>query len=119
MSRSPRIPRNRLQPHQVSEIRRLKAAGCTQTEIKRITGHSRTTIHQILTGKHSAANEKPTESAEDDVSSFFDGPIERCPQCGRRVHMPCMPCRVDSMMNTGQVVPSSIQEADRRQIART
>ncbi|PQO28728.1 helix-turn-helix domain-containing protein [Blastopirellula marina] len=107
--------RNRIEPSQISEIHRLRAAGRTQVEIQRITGISRTTIHRIL-NKDSADNESsPTDN---DAINYFDGPIERCPRCGRKVHMPCMPCRVDSMMASGQVRQTEIQETDRRQAAK-
>lgn len=108
--------RNRIESYQLAEIHRLRSAGRTQLEIQRITGISRTTIHRILSQQ--AAESLPEEPPEDDAINYFDGPVERCPRCGRKVHMPCMPCRVDSMMQSGQVKTSEIQEFDRRQVAR-
>ena len=116
MAKRTHPPRGRLQPHQIAEIRRLKKAGCTQMEIKRITGISRTTIHKILT-EHHPANDAPQPVEIDEVIRYFDGPIERCPRCGRKVHMPCMPCRIDSMTQAGKLPNSKIQADDRRQIA--
>lgn len=104
----------RLTPDLVAEIRRLKAAGCTQMEIKRITGISRTTIHLVVNGRRIA--EKPPAEPEEEANPYFDGPVERCPRCGRKVYMPCMACRVDSMLETGLTPSSPIQVHDRRQI---
>lgn len=118
MSRRIRNVRNRLQSHQIAEIHRLRESGCTQMEIKRITGISRTTIHLVLHGKHASAHAQENDQPIDDSTPFFNGPIERCPRCGRRVHMPCMACRVDSMIDSGQVERSEIQERDRRQVGR-
>ena len=116
MSRQ-RTPRNRLKSHQISEIHRLREAGHTQMEIKRITGISRTTIHQVLSGKHASMTSPQAKSEEVVDSSFFDGPIERCPHCGCRAHMPCLACKVKNMIDAGQIMRSEIQEKDRRQIA--
>ncbi|MBI1247842.1 helix-turn-helix domain-containing protein [bacterium] len=116
MSRQ-RASRNRLQSHQIAEIHRLRAAGHTQMEIKRITGISRTTIHHVLTGKHASMTTTKAEADQAPDSSFFDGPIERCPQCGCRAHMPCLACKVKNMIEKGQIVRSEIQETDRRKIA--
>ncbi|RCS46321.1 hypothetical protein DTL42_15230 [Bremerella cremea] len=106
--------RYRIEPSQIAEIHRLRASGRTKVDIQRITGISRTTIHKILNKSPDAQNDP---SSEKDAINYFDGPVERCPRCGRKVHMPCMPCRVDSMMASGQVPPSEIQEKDRRQVA--
>lgn len=106
--------RNRIESSQIAEIQRLHASGRTKVDIQRITGISRTTIHKILSQSAASQNQS---SSENDAINYFDGPVERCPRCGRKVHMPCMPCRVDSMMASGQVPPSEIQEKDRRQVA--
>ncbi|PQO45452.1 helix-turn-helix domain-containing protein [Blastopirellula marina] len=109
----------RITPEQIAEIRRLHSAGHTQRDIVQTTGISRTTIHRVLTDNHLVKHRKSaTDAEEGDSISYFDGPIERCPRCGRKVHMPCMPCRIDSMAACGQVPESTIQKADRRQIAR-
>ncbi|GAA4428350.1 helix-turn-helix domain-containing protein [Bremerella cremea] len=115
MSRRIRNSRNRLQSHQIAEVHRLRAAGHTHMEIKRQTGISRTTIHLILHGQHSSSHAQENNEPIDDSTPFFDGPIERCPRCGRRVHMPCMPCRISSMVDSGQLERSETDDRDRRQ----
>lgn len=107
MSTVRRTPdRRRLPPHLIEEVIRLRAAGNTQLEIKRKTGISRTSIHYIINGKRDF-----TQNADAEESlGLFDGPIERCPGCGRRVHMPCMPCRIESAMETER-----FSRPDRRQ----
>jgi len=107
MSSVRRTPdRRKLPPHLIEEVIRLRAAGDTQMEIKRKTGISRTSIHYILNGKRDSA--QPADAEES--LGLFDGPIERCPGCGRRVHMPCMPCRIESAVETER-----FWHSDRRQ----
>ncbi|MEX0794608.1 MAG: hypothetical protein WD045_15840 [Pirellulaceae bacterium] len=101
--------RRKLPPHIIEEVIRLRAAGQTQMEIKRKTGISRTSIHYILRGRPTADEASQARQAEETLG-LFDGPIERCPGCGRRVHMPCMPCRIESAVETER-----FSNPDRRQ----
>ena len=75
---------------QVDEVRRLLATGkYSQREISRMTEVSRGIVNSIAQGKR--PDRVPASKAEE--RGPFEGPIERCPECGGRVHMPCLFCQ--------------------------
>ena len=63
--------------------------------IARRVGVSRGTVQAIESGKRRIRDESPPKPEETAV--VFSGPAVRCPGCGRKVHLPCMACRVASM----------------------
>ena len=79
-----------IKQEQVDEIQRLLASGkYSQRKIAKITKVSRGTINAISQGKRS--DYVPAPKVEE--RGPFEGPIERCPECGGRVHMPCRFCQ--------------------------
>jgi transcriptional regulator with XRE-family HTH domain len=74
----------------VDEVRRLLATGkYSQREVSKMTEVSRGTVNKIAQGKRS--DQVPARKAEE--RGLFEGPIERCPECGGRVYMPCLFCQ--------------------------
>lgn len=69
-------------------VAELLANGLTQRRIAATVGVSRGTIVRISRGYRPQRHERHVEP-----DSFNTGPVERCPQCGDLVHVPCVKCR--------------------------
>jgi hypothetical protein len=80
----------------VEEVQRLLNQGLSQREVARKVGVSRGTVHAIASGKRLPLDPRRPHSA-DEPMEFPDGPTQRCPQCGSRVKMPCLACRVRAL----------------------
>ncbi|PHS00445.1 MAG: hypothetical protein COA78_23965 [Blastopirellula sp.] len=103
--------RTRLASHEVREVKKLLDQKVSQVEIKKITGISRMTIYKIKNGLRKETTDDHF-AGNPEHRAFFNGPVERCPGCGRKVHMPCLACKVDSLKRLERDRNS---ERDRRQ----
>lgn len=81
----------------LEQIRSLLAAGLTQREIERRTGVARNTIAKIARGTRPDYEARRRER-EARAMLQEAGPVERCPGCGAKVQMPCLACRINSML---------------------
>ena len=81
----------------IDEARRLLAEGkLSQRRIAQAIGISRATLSGIASGKRPdyEALRRARGQAEEPL-----GPVERCPTCGGKVHMPCRLCRVRAIQD--------------------
>jgi hypothetical protein len=80
----------------IDEIRRLlRDKKFSQRKIALRLGVSRGTVNSVATGKRPNCNKR-----EKNVENEFVPPSglpQRCPQCGARVMMPCLACRVRAL----------------------
>jgi len=75
----------------IHHIQQLLTEGTwSQRRIARLTGISRGTIAAVAQGRR-----RPHEPRADEGEEPL-GPVERCPECGAMVHMPCRACRIRS-----------------------
>jgi transposase-like protein len=75
---------------EVAAVRRGLEQGVSQRELAKRTGVARSTVARIASGARrdrSGPEDEPTESEA-------TGPVERCPECGGRVVVPCRGCAV-------------------------
>lgn len=82
-----------LKPHEVAEVKRLDALGVSGREIARRTGFARETVRKIISGRR-PDYEALRRMKKLEVEPLFGGEIGRCSECGARVYLPCLACRV-------------------------
>lgn len=83
-----------LSPAKVAEVEQLLAAGSlSQRAIARRAGVSRGTVAAIASGTR---RKKPPRPIAGPPFNITASPA-RCPQCGRRVHLPCWACAVEAI----------------------
>ena len=81
-----------LAPAVVVEIQRLLAEHqLSQRAIARQLGVSRGIIQLVAQGKRRVQAARPEQPS---LASRRSGPLQRCPGCGGRVHLPCLVCRL-------------------------
>lgn len=79
----------------IDEARRLLAEGkLSQRRIAQAIGISRATLSGIASGKRPDYEALRRARGQEEEPL---GPVERCPTCGGKVHMPCRLCRVRAM----------------------
>lgn len=79
----------------IEEARRLLAEGkLSQRRIAQAIGISRATLSGIASGKRPDYEALRRARGQEEEPL---GPVERCPTCGGRVHMPCRLCRVRAL----------------------
>ena len=92
-------------PQLVDEVRRLLAEEMlSQRKIARHLGISRGTVGVIANGKRPDYSARPP-ARRDDTFAKPTGPPERCPGCGRLVHMSCLACRTQAANVHGAARP--------------
>jgi transcriptional regulator with XRE-family HTH domain len=84
----------------VQEAQRLLAEGrLSQRRIAALIGISRSTLSGIAAGTRPDYDALRRARGDDEEPL---GPVERCPGCGGRVHMPCRLCRVRKIKHQEQ-----------------
>ena len=81
----------------IDEARRLLAEGkLSQRRIAQAIGISRATLSGIASGKRPDYEALRRARGQEEEPL---GPVERCPSCGGKVHMPCRLCRVRAIQD--------------------
>ncbi len=81
----------------IDEARRLLAEGkLSQRRIAQAIGISRATLSGIASGKRPDYEALRRARGQEEEPL---GPVERCPTCGGKVHMPCRLCRVRAIQD--------------------
>jgi hypothetical protein len=76
-----------LRHEQVEKVKQLLSANVSQREISRITGVSRDSVRRIFKGQWQMAALR--------IESLGGRPrVGRCRECGARVQLPCLACRL-------------------------
>jgi len=85
-----------LSPSIITEVRRLLAAGFhSQRAIARLLQISRGTVLAVARGRRMDRTAKtPSERRADYRALLPEQPAARCSECGARVYLPCVACRV-------------------------
>lgn len=81
-----------LSAYEVELIQELARERHSQRTIARITGVSRESVRSVLSGKRPDYDAIRREREQAKV--VFSTTIARCPECGVKVYMPCLACRV-------------------------
>ena len=85
----------------VNDIRDLLADGnLSQRNIAKQLGVSRGTVSAIASGKRPDYTVRCRQRSHDDFAPT--GPVQRCPECGAMVLMPCLACRIRAMKREGR-----------------
>lgn len=86
----------------IDEARRLLAEGSmSQRRIAKAIGISRATLSGIASGKRPDYEALRRARGQEEEPL---GPVERCPTCGGKVHMPCRLCRVRAVQEQERAV---------------
>ena len=95
----------------VERVRELLATEMSQREISRITGVSRDAVRRIFKGRW---QEMPSPQPMPHSTQLRGRRIGRCPECGARVLMPCIACRVLPVVAAEGTVLSKLAERTSR-----
>ena len=78
--------------HTIDEIKQLLMDGVERPEIMRVTGVSRSTVTRVA--RRIAGRDRKRQAIEPHLKIVRGAEIARCPDCGAKVAIPCVECRV-------------------------
>ena len=83
----------------ILEIRRLLGQGLTQREVAAAAGVGAGSVFRAFKGLLAGRRPPSPATRRGTCDELPVGPVERCPQCGRKIEMPCRACLAEGHAN--------------------